>query len=221
MRISNSSKQIILSVIGVAILIVAVVGVSFAFFGYARNNNVRSLKAGTIFVETSQSNVELANLFPISSEDALKDSANVITTEVSISGSTANTSGINYKLTAGDVNLNTIGKNVPIAVHVTSTGLDDVKVTSYENGMLLTNDSVLAEGTIPSDVVGVDGKIVIKVYLDSSNIAISDTFGSGTYADINEDNAWIAGKTVLTTTEWNELADKPVRFKVNIQTTNK
>ena len=62
---------------------------------------------------------------------------------------------------------------------------------------------------------------LLKIQNDSSNIAISDTFGSGTYADINEDNAWIAGKTVLTTTEWNELADKPVRFKVNIQTTNK
>ena len=32
----NSSKQVLLSVLGIAILVVAVVGVSFAFFSYTK-----------------------------------------------------------------------------------------------------------------------------------------------------------------------------------------
>ena len=47
---SNSSKQILLSVIGVAILVVAVVGVSFAFFSYTKTGSqTNTIQTGQIY----------------------------------------------------------------------------------------------------------------------------------------------------------------------------
>ena len=49
MNQSNSSKQVLLSVIGVAILVVAVVGVSFAFFNYTRTGQQNTVRTGQIY----------------------------------------------------------------------------------------------------------------------------------------------------------------------------
>ena len=64
----NNSKQAVLSIVGIAILVIAVVGVSFAFFTYSRNgekNNV--ITTGSIvfeYAETSSSALTLAERFP-------------------------------------------------------------------------------------------------------------------------------------------------------------
>ena len=42
MNNNNSSKQILLSVLGVAILVVAVVGISFAAFSYSKTGTVEN-----------------------------------------------------------------------------------------------------------------------------------------------------------------------------------
>ena len=46
----NSSKQVLLSVLGIAVLVVAVVGVSFAFFTYSKTGEKNNtLTTGNIF----------------------------------------------------------------------------------------------------------------------------------------------------------------------------
>ena len=58
MNNSNQSKQILLSVIGVAILVVAVVGVSFAFFNYTRTGAANQVSTGKIkFVSVTDGKV--------------------------------------------------------------------------------------------------------------------------------------------------------------------
>lgn len=51
----NNSKKVLLSVLGVAILVVAVVGVSFAAFSYANTpNNANQINVGTITMSYSE-----------------------------------------------------------------------------------------------------------------------------------------------------------------------
>ncbi len=67
MNNGNSSKQVLLSVLGIAILVVAVVGVSFAFFTYSKTgekNNV--ITTGTIFFNFSEGDrILLTDQFPL------------------------------------------------------------------------------------------------------------------------------------------------------------
>ena len=66
----NSSKQVLLSVLGIAVLVVAVVGVSFAFFTYSRNGTENNtLTTGSIiFNYTEGTGIKLTNQFPVTDE---------------------------------------------------------------------------------------------------------------------------------------------------------
>lgn len=78
MNDNNSSKQILLSVIGVAILVIAVVGVSFAFFTYTRTgarNNV--INTGSIsFAFNDSEYIWLENQYPITYSQGLAIKSN-------------------------------------------------------------------------------------------------------------------------------------------------
>ena len=76
---NNSSKQILLSVIGVAILVIAVVGVSFAFFSYSKTgetNNV--ITTGSISFAYNENNniVGSDGIIPISPDNVVPQSLN-------------------------------------------------------------------------------------------------------------------------------------------------
>lgn len=71
----NSSKKILLTVLGVAILVVAVVGISFALF--TSNDNVtgeNTIKSGTVTMSFSEktNGITLSNALPMSEADALQ-----------------------------------------------------------------------------------------------------------------------------------------------------
>ncbi len=251
---SNSSKQILLSVIGVAILVVAIVGVSFAFFNYTRTGLVNTVKTGQIFFEQSQSSVELTNVFPISAEEAAavpgNDPDNPVTNpgvgyiDITVHGYTTYSNGIDFTVYATNVNASSsVGNNdinIPFNVDVTTTGFTDntkatVSTRSYgpnQTVTVLTNDAVLATGNIKSGGSTSNdfrGHIYIKAYLDASNIAISDTYDATSTEEVNGETVhvptdhdgttsdWVNGRTVLTTEQWNSLADHPLSFKVRVE----
>ena len=55
MKEDNNSKQVLLSVLGVAILVVAVVGVSFAAFTFSQTGQkVNTISTGTITMSYSE-----------------------------------------------------------------------------------------------------------------------------------------------------------------------
>lgn len=66
----NDSKKILLSVIGVAILIVAVVGISFAVANLTETSGENSIQTGTITMSYSEpeKGINLVNAVPISDE---------------------------------------------------------------------------------------------------------------------------------------------------------
>ena len=220
MNQSNSSKQILLSVIGVAILVVAVVGVSFAFFNYTRTGPANSISTGQIHFETSQSVVSVSNLFPVDAGDVTAStSANVATTTVTIRGWTNWDAGIDYTVTATDVDM----KGLPIKVKVFTTGDMLSGATLLGNGAAttLTNNATIASGNIAKSTTAPstmpEGTIKVVAFLDAGDIIITDTPNDQSEAP----SGYTAGtdttnKTRVSTETWNALATTPATFKIQV-----
>ena len=215
---NNSSKQVLLSVIGVAILVVAVVGVSFAFFNYSRTGTeVNGLTVGTINFVANVKGVQLDNAFPVSAtyaagvtaaaegEEADEDVA-VVT--VTISGNTTYANGIDFSVTAVPSAENDLAANL-LTSQVTFSGLDAVTNKQTATTLQGTGNTTLVSGRIPANT-SVNGTITIKLYVDSANVLITDTASDpGTAAIIN-------GRTVVTTGAWNA---KSFSFNINVVAT--
>ena len=230
MEQSNQSKRVLLSVIGVAILVVAVVGVSFAFFNYTRTGPANTLGTGQIHFSTDQAIVPVTNLFPISGITVSESTTqNVAATTVTISGWTNYEGGLVYDVYADSVDL----KGLPIKVKVFKDGAttSTATLTQYDSTTALTSGATLAHGTIAKSTTEPQtmptGTIKIVAYLDADNILITDTPASPVpagYTGSPAPSGYIngtdtTGKTVVTTAEWNALATTPATFKVKIVST--
>ena len=102
---NNNSKQVLLSVLGVAILVVAVVGVSFAAFSYSKTGEkVNTITTGTITMSYSEdtNGINLVNALPMSDEQgkALAGENNVFDFTVTATINGSGTTTINYDVTA-------------------------------------------------------------------------------------------------------------------------
>jgi len=100
---NNTSKQILLSVLGVAILIVAVVGISFAAFTYSKaGETTNTITTGTVTMAytESENGINIENAVPMTVEQgkALTGTGNVFdfTVEATITGIT----NIDYEVVA-------------------------------------------------------------------------------------------------------------------------
>ena len=266
MNQSNSSKQILLSVIGVAILVVAVVGVSFAFFNYTRTGAANTIKTGTIVFETNYTGMNVSNLFPVAKTTATSydsDTNGVVgVTTVTVKGYTTYANGLDYVVTASNVNFNarykenptdeepTLTKALPVSINVSSDNLgtetvangsssvttaalggdntDKITVYNYEVDQTtrdynaVTSGSVLAKGHIATntDLRTNTGSIVIKAYIDTKKVAISDTYnGTNTPTDsMGTTSTWVDGREVFTTEQWNSLSGTTgASFKLRIE----
>ncbi len=228
----KKNNKVLLSIIGLAILLISVVGVTYSFFNYTRTGTANTIKTGNISFNSTQDNtISLTNVFPTSSTNL--NSTNSDTVTITITGDTTYDDGIEYKVTLEDVNNTINGKTIPISFTTTVTDLGDKDTDYYtkrggeeaiynltETGEVEDGKFILA-GYIPAGDDGVDGSIDITAFIDSSNVAISDTVstienGNLIYGETPGD--WIAGRTVLTTTEWNSLAgNNAISFKVRVE----
>ena len=222
---SNSSRNILLSVIGVAILVIAFVGVAFAFFNYTRTGTANVIRTGQINFNTTQNGtLNLTNVFPVSS-NSIGNDYTTDTVKINVTGDTTYADGIEYLVTAEDVNVETTtGKKVPLTLKVDVT--DDLGTRDTDNDEIdyftdrddkdtsyykILSESVLYDGQyllvgyIAPGQAGIDGTINIKAYLDENRVAISDTY-DGTESDTNgTTSSWVNNRIVLTTNEWNAL----------------
>ncbi len=103
MKDNNNSKQVLLSVLGVAILVIAVVGVSFAAFSYSKTGEkVNTITTGTIsmnYVE-GENAINLTNALPMTDDvgKALADTNQYF--DFTVSANITGTTTINYAITA-------------------------------------------------------------------------------------------------------------------------
>ena len=205
----KNKKTIILSITAIIVMIIALVGVTYAFFSYYRTGSENVIKTGDIYFSSDYTSVTLENVFPIDKATIETDTQNVLTVRVHIEGHTSYEEGIDYFVKASDVNITVNNKNVPLSVNVTSEDIPNVYLTSYEDEMMVVDNSVFAQGNIKPEDGNVDGYIILRAYIDKNQIAITDT----PVAELDE---WINGRTVLTTEEWNNLQANPLSFKVTI-----
>ena len=164
----NNSKQAVLSIVGIAVLVIAVVGVSFAFFTYSKagtQNN--TLTTGSIFFNFTEGNaINLTNEFPRSdtSGKALSADNNAALT-FHVLGYDGSGKGITYTVLAlpGDtMSGQTRFKDSEIKFYLTGTSSNSSTITNNystpkavgANGSLTANGITLATGKITATAVG-------------------------------------------------------------------
>ncbi len=136
---NNVSKQILLSVIGVAILVIAVVGVSFALYIDLNYDNLAS--PGSLFVqyENDKKTVELTNALPVSMEQG-RNSENKVTFKLN-----GTTDGYVVRVEADKTN-NTL-KDSEVFAYISSEEVDGISFTPNGNfgttGQALGSDNVV------------------------------------------------------------------------------
>ncbi len=165
---NNNSKEVLLSVLGVAILVVVVVGVSFAAFNFSQSGDVENnITTGTINMTYSEpeNGINLVNALPMSDEQGMLLSGNnqyfdfTIDTTINGSGSTT----INYAITAvkGDSTVD----DSAIKVYLTSmdntadseilapTKISELSITTgSENYQAPSGEFILTTGTLTNSV---------------------------------------------------------------------
>ena len=238
------SKKLNLQIGASLFLLIALIGgFTYAFFNFTRTGESNTLKLGNITFETTQNgNINLTNAFPISitrDNNGLitnVDDDNIDTVEILINGHTTYSDGVEYLVSSTDTVAIIEGgtKKVPISLDVqvgtNGSGTNNTLGTSdndyFDNkdtyttshykkliGNTITGDEQILLGYIAPDTTGTDnsinGKITIKAYFDNSLVAITDT------SDENE--GWIQGRTVFTTSEWNSLRTNGVSFQVKVE----
>lgn len=103
MNNNNSSKQILLSVLGVAILVVAVVGISFAAFSYSKTGvKENTITTGTITMTyTEQTNgISLTDALPITDDAGKALKGDGKTFDFTVGATIAGDTNINYVISA-------------------------------------------------------------------------------------------------------------------------
>ncbi len=182
------------------LLVIAIVGITYAFFNYTRTGTANTIRVGRIAFNTTQASgqngaIDLSNAFPISRTAAATDTDNSGEVVITITGDTDYSGGVEYLVTATGVTNTVGGKTLPISVIVTpSAGLGIVDSGYYTNRSSATshiykveagnninnNDRILvgyiAPNTTSGTASGVNGTLTIKAFIDSSLIAISDTY---------------------------------------------
>ena len=191
------NKKTMISIIGIAVLVIGLVGITYAFFNYTRTGSANVIKTGKITFNSEQTGnaINLTNMFPIDVTNGIpNDATKVGTVTIHVTGETTYDEGVEYLVSAVNVQNSVGNKNLPISIDVTYTNTSGETVgtadSSYFTNRSTTNASIykiLAEDTITNDgrilvgyiksgSTGIDGNIVIRAYLDNSKIAVSDTY---------------------------------------------
>ena len=122
----NDSRSILLMVLGVAILVVAVIGVSFAAFAASRaTSNVNTLTTGAIsmaFQDTTY--IDIYNAMPISDKEGMALTGDYNSMKFTVSANVSGSTKIDYVISAVDVtdqNGNKIPENY-LKIYMTGDG---------------------------------------------------------------------------------------------------
>ena len=172
---NNNSKQVLLSVLGVAILVVAVVGVSFAAFTFSQTGEkTNTITTGVITMNYKESDnyIHLTNAMPMndSTGAALPSTTDGNVFDFTVSGKitgSGNTT-INYAISAVPTEGTNTLKNNFVKVYLTDQ--DDSPVTGFtqNTGKLVSS---LEMGAGDSDAAGVpeDQRVLFRGTFTSTN----------------------------------------------------
>ena len=219
----NNSKQTILSIVGIAILVIAVVGVSFAFFTYSRTgttNNV--ITTGSIafeYEETTASALNLTNQFPQTNEEG----ANNAKFQFDVKGTVpASANAINYKVyvvPGAEETGKTRFADSQISIKVTATNGGEVETAYQTAGALSSAISTdkgiqIGHGTITNDGTQHQHDYSLTMWVNDT-VTISDTDATKTYrAKKYNAETWPEGSASDTRSVYSDLY---YSVKVNVE----
>ena len=190
-----SSKQILISILGVIILIVAVIGISFAAFTYSQaGTKVNTITIGKITMNYTEATngITLNDALPMTDATgkALTGSGNTFDFTVNANIQGSGTTTINYLITITEVT--TTFANTGIKVYLTSNNDATVELTPTKVSELPTTQSIntagaptgqriLKTGTVTATNTTVDQttKYRLRMWVADD---FSDSSKSGTYA---------------------------------------
>ena len=235
----KSKKQIYIA-IGAFALVLLLGGATYAFFNYTRTGSANVIKTGRIYFNSEQGTaINLTNMFPIDVSGGIpNDNTKVGTVTLNVTGDTTYDEGIEYLVSAVNVQ-NAIGsKNLPISIDVsvtnnttndpvTTLGTSDDSYYDNRGGNssiykvlakdTISNNGELLVGYITKGSTGIDGNIVIKAYLDKAKVAITDTYDGNETDNMGTTVDWVDGRTTFTTEEWNSLQANGVSFQIKVE----
>ena len=156
-----------------AILLIALVGGTYAFFNYTRTGAANTIRTGRIYFNTTQGEeLTLTNVFPMKSSEA--GSANLDFVTVGIVGDTTYADGEEFEISLVDVNNTVNGKKIPISFIATYTAASGGTIGSssetYWEARNSKNASIYTLNT-SGDVK--EGKQVLVGYIDNGATGIS------------------------------------------------
>ena len=188
--LKSESKQIILSIIGISILIIAFVGISYAAFHTVLSSGENSISTGTISLDLSDNSesISISNAMPISDEEGKSLTGNGNVYDFSVHTILAKDTTINYEVSLEKVHLNTpVLDNQNVRVYLQKQEDDtfvDTPITTMPQPFTpLVEDSFL--GTKKGDMVIYSGTF--------SNITDSDRELSKNFRL----RIWVAEDTII------------------------
>lgn len=182
----NNSKQVLLSIVGVAILVVAVVGVSFAFFTYSKTGSQDNvITTGSLtFAFTDGDFINLQNQMPMSVEKgmALSGKDNVCT--FTVKGNAPVGTNIGYTVYADDgeqVGTKDRLKDSEVYVTIAAVGTGFTPAAGVAAGTTFDNltDGVLGTGTITGSGTEQTVTFTVKMWI-SDTVTIAESGASYT-----------------------------------------
>lgn len=186
----KDSKQVVLAILGVLILVVAVVGVSFAMYSFSGTGSKENyITTGTLSVTYAESSViDLTNTYPMSDTDgkALTAEDNGVlafTVEAAIAGTTT----ITYNLYFDSISIaNTSGTGTPTLTQE-KVKFHLEKVGTPENTVIVDAGTLNTYGTATGLITGGDSfstsgthSYILKAWIDSSYELPQTDTSSGT-----------------------------------------
>lgn len=193
----NGSKKVLLSVLGVAILVVAVVGISFAAFNATKESDANTISTGTISMSYSEATngIEILDALPTSDSNgmALNGDKNVF--DFTVSTNASGTLNIPYEISI-----------TPVAATTGYTALADSQVKVYlTKGGTAVVGPTLISALDASEVDGRTGSKTLYTQTDSHT-------GTGEAVTSNYTlKMWIDNAVNV-----NDATGKEYRLKVNV-----
>ena len=197
-------------IIGVVGLLLILTGVTYSFFNYTKTGLANNFSVGDIYFNTSQNgNINLTNVFPITSSELSTDVGNHDSVTISITGNTDSSKGIEYLVSFSDVHNTINDKKIPLVFNAQITGVGtssndyygvhggNTSIYELTGDGIVQPDKYILVGYIAPGDTGINGSVTITAYIDADRIAITDT------PEANTD--WSSGKVVLSTSEWSSL----------------
>lgn len=181
---SSVKKSVILSIIGAIIIMLIVVGVSYAFFSYSRTGETNNeISTGSLsFKFENGSDILLTNAFPISTDEGLDLTGKDNVCTFTIKGNVVS-GDINYTISAveGDASSDATKtrrfNDGDIFAYVTSEDVEGVSfdmTEGYETGRPLGSlPAVLGTGTVTARTE-TSRTFTVKMWIDDSVVSIRD-----------------------------------------------